>query len=322
MLARKFTDPRYSVAAWIELIKTRQQQVRKQAEADGIGLSETVIAARQDIQREDLRAFDNSVRSWLKTADEVKAKERKQLDLIIDNIGIIPIGASTYTATIDVWKAALVGFEAILNGKPQQVTEGAILLAISAWHIYPNLIVLAKQTKTIDFNDKLVPRSGALTIGMQWDAENRLLPGFQWSLTLSHLTFYGDPIEAIDEDNRRINTEELGWLIFGGVLALWHLPPQDAKTVAACIVKISTLLKDADQYLNPSAEELKRRPCSWLSSLTRLAQKLLHGGIEEVQDCEKWIRQGYRRLKRHRISRLSAMPQATVHCLAYAICMS
>ena len=88
--------------------------------------------------------------------------------LIVGNINVtVRGGSSTYTRIPDAWKQAMLGFEDLLGGTPQQISNGAILRALSAWHLYPNLIVLANKTVNVRFEDPLLLEQGVVTVGLQ-----------------------------------------------------------------------------------------------------------------------------------------------------------
>ncbi|EXJ59476.1 uncharacterized protein A1O5_12101 [Cladophialophora psammophila CBS 110553] len=167
LLARKFDDPKLSVALWVEIVAIRQKEVLATAQSTGFAMNETVVAAHQRILREDLATFDASVRAWLITADQVMVKKLKQLTLILDNLTTLPVsvGKDTYAKIINAWDGAIKGFEALLEGRPQNATDSSVLLALSSWHLYPDLIVLSSETKKVIFQDPLFPPSVAMTVG-------------------------------------------------------------------------------------------------------------------------------------------------------------
>lgn len=63
LLARKFSDPRISVALWVELVAKRKEEIRFAFENDEMMSEASMVAARQQISRTDLAKFDASVRS-------------------------------------------------------------------------------------------------------------------------------------------------------------------------------------------------------------------------------------------------------------------
>ena len=72
----------------------------------------------------------------------MKKKQQVQLTLICSNLDIpVSIKADTFESVIEGWKNALIGMENLLAGQSQRVQDGGILLALAAWHLYPNMIV-------------------------------------------------------------------------------------------------------------------------------------------------------------------------------------
>jgi hypothetical protein len=55
--------------------------------------------------------------------------------LILKNIPTpVSVGSTTYGKVVSAWTGAMTGFED-LKGMPQQISDSAILLALSAWHL-------------------------------------------------------------------------------------------------------------------------------------------------------------------------------------------
>jgi hypothetical protein len=168
MIARKADDPKVAIAIWDEIIAVRQAAIVKSAEANGI-IDSSVAAAKRRIPREDIAAFDASIRSWLGVADQVMLKSHKKLRLILDNLQMPEEQAGRlklYDKIINAWTAALQGFESLLAGQPQTVSDTSLLLALSAWHLYPSLIVLTASVQKVDFDDALIPASAIITVGL------------------------------------------------------------------------------------------------------------------------------------------------------------
>ena len=105
--------------------------------------------------------------------------------LILQNINVtMSSGSSTYIKVVEAWKQALSAFEDLLAGLPQQVLNGSVLAALSAWHLYPDLIALAHKTVNVKFEDILLPSQGVVTVSLQSSSPHE--KGIQWSLALSH----------------------------------------------------------------------------------------------------------------------------------------
>ena len=81
--------------------------------------------------------------------------------LIIKNIQLpFNDGESTYLKVIEAWQQAVSALEQLLCGRPQEISNRSILLAFSDWHLYPNLVVLGSETKTVQFSDHIMHPRG------------------------------------------------------------------------------------------------------------------------------------------------------------------
>ncbi|KAF4622802.1 hypothetical protein G7Y89_g14223 [Cudoniella acicularis] len=156
----------------------------------------TLMATRQQISRSQLSGWDASARAWLRTADEVKKLEQTQLMLVIDNLDI-PVNhdMKVYSSVMEVWKTALQSLERMVIGMPQSLhDDGAILLRLSAWHLYPDLLVFSglEEPKNISIKDPLI-KGGVLTIGLQmeWNDDSK-----------AFFTAIGDLFDRVNETDK------------------------------------------------------------------------------------------------------------------------
>lgn len=295
MLARQFDDAKISTAIWVEIVLERQLEIQAAIEKNHVVSMATIIAARQDISREELAIFDASARAWLCSADEAKASNQKKLMLILRNINIpVSGGSSTYSKVIEAWKHAMTGFEDLLNGMPQQVSNGAILRALSSWYLYPNLIVLVEQTVHVKFEDPLFPQQSVLTVGLQ-SFNPAHSEGIRWSLTLSHLRYYGDPIPVdSNENNSRVDIHQLHIIAFGSFLEAWGISPKDTVTAA---IWFRTLWNQLETSESTSIVPLVER-LPWLNTLVTTANKFLDSQGNDLETSQLLINYGRRRGQR------------------------
>lgn len=151
LLARTFDGPK-ATSVWAEFVLERQKEITKmvQSEMCSAALFAAANAARLDYSRDELRQWDASARAWLQSADTAMKKERVQMQLILKNLQIpVAQGETLYEGVMRAWRQAMIGLERIFCGEPQIVTDGAILLALSAWHLYPDLLVLSHETTRV-----------------------------------------------------------------------------------------------------------------------------------------------------------------------------
>jgi hypothetical protein len=180
LLARAW-DAKTATAIWVELVAARRNEIEEGLHNNHNISASSVVGACQDITRKDPALWDSSARAWLRRADKAKEWSQCQLSLVVKNINTpIPGGPSIYNKVIDVWKRSMLIVEQFLSGKPQEIADGSVFLALSAWHLYPDLIVLGAELTKIEFKDKLIPSTGVDTIGVERE-------GIQWSLILFHL---------------------------------------------------------------------------------------------------------------------------------------
>ena len=222
MLARIWSGPE-ATSLWVELVDRRRHEVKDINIGDSPSHLALRQAAQQDISRADLANWDASIRAWLQTADDVKQLQQTQLMIIINNLHLpVSSNMNVYHSVIESIKSALLSMEALLKGAAQRVQSGAFLLGLSAWHIYPDMIVHGSKIQEIKQNDLLVPVESIVTLGLQGDTETQ--SGVYWSLPLAHLRFYGDPIQrsrSTGYDASRVSADELVYIALGALFYGW-----------------------------------------------------------------------------------------------------
>lgn len=254
MLARMFSNVE-ATAIWMQLVDGRLKDLGKASETSqiqGIAALYAVDQGRQ-ILRDDLASWDASARAWLQTANEVKKREDTQLKLIVKNIPSIHSSGTTYSNVMENWILAMKTIQDLIQGVPQDVTNGSVILGLMPWHIYPDLNVFSPN-RHVKFNDRLVKPGGVITLGLEAKEKNCF--GVSWSVSLSHLRFYGDPVvieKRSGEDSDRITVEELRYITFGCVLGSWTQPALiDIEEAADCF---SALGDAIELYDNPTDEK-------------------------------------------------------------------
>ena len=109
----------------------------------------------------------------------------------------------------------------LILGRPQRISKGAILVGLSCWHIYPDLNVVGPLT-SVQFHDELVKEGGIITLGLQSATPGDI--GVRWSLSLSHLRYYGAPVTVSTSSGAnasRISMEELQMVALGSLFGAW-----------------------------------------------------------------------------------------------------
>ncbi|RSM18462.1 hypothetical protein CDV31_002597 [Fusarium ambrosium] len=193
MLAEIWDAPK-AVSIWVELVEKRRQDIAQRLEqGEQIHFGLASAAVQQEISRDQLAAWDASARAWIQTAKSVKNKQDTQLRVILRSVhyAVNAIDA-LYASVTDAWKLALETTENLILGMPQEAHNGAAILGLVAWHIYPDMHVYGTKNVVVPMNDELVAHGGVLSLvnSEPRQPNNR---GVSWSLCLSHLTFYGPP---------------------------------------------------------------------------------------------------------------------------------
>ncbi|OCL07602.1 hypothetical protein AOQ84DRAFT_408611 [Glonium stellatum] len=228
MLARHWSANE-AISIWVEVVAKRKIEIAASIESNDSVLFETYSAARQELTRSHLADWDSSARAWLESADEVYKVQNRQLRLILDNINLpVDTNLDPYQSVMAAWNSAMSTLENLIIGMPQRAQDAAALLALSAWHIYPDLLALGSCPTPIEMNDKLVEKGGTLTIGLTYESPDRE-EGISWALSLAHLRYYGDPTtlsKSLTQDGSRISFNELTIVALGS-LGTSGEPPKD-----------------------------------------------------------------------------------------------
>ncbi|KAK8014827.1 hypothetical protein PG990_008123 [Apiospora arundinis] len=290
MLVRTFDDPAKAVSVWVELVDDRKKEIMAYDARSSLSMAEMAAlnASSQQVTRDELRLWDASARAWLQTADSAMRKEHIQLNLILKNLSIpVIVGNSLYASVTKAWTQALVGIERLIAGEPQSVTNGAILLAISAWHLYPDLLVFSSETKPVEFSDPLMNPSGVLTVGItnSTDASTNK-EGIYWSVALSHYRHYGRPTKVVSKGDDRLTIDELYLVTLGGILKSWDEPRVNFERAAEWFVALWRCVHRAKPILPGPM---------WMEPLAEAASRFLDAKGESRKELKSLLDFGYRR---------------------------
>lgn len=296
MLARTWSGPE-ATAIWVELVAGRKKDIQENQDASQIQGMAAMVAAQQEISRADLAKWDASARAWLLCADEVQKVKLTQLRLTTRDCGLhVSSLGNTYSSVVEVWTVAMKTIQDLVLGMPQRITKGAVLVGLSAWHIYPDLNIVGPIAH-VKFRDKLVGAGGVVTIGLQ-SVSPKEHNGVQWSLSLSHLRYYGDPVSlsaTAGDASLRVTMRELHYVALGSLFAAWV--PYVSDNTSGCefllalrdAVKGSKeldpawlqLLWDASQQFLNLSEPLEKDNASSLMALGRRKGHIFFGWQEE-----------------------------------------
>ncbi|PWY92995.1 hypothetical protein BO94DRAFT_564195 [Aspergillus sclerotioniger CBS 115572] len=193
MLARIWS-PQEATAIWSELVTHRQAVIRSQTQ------SHEILAAAHEID-------GASLGSWDAITDQAQKKEQIQVQLISEAASDHASSPkpNCYDSVLFNLNRALTTLERLIKGEPQRITDGGILLGLTSWHLYPDLVIRQK--------DHLVKEGGI-------------------SLPLSSLRYYGTvQRERSTMHDSRISVEQLQALMLGASLG----SSEDSVTAAKII---------------------------------------------------------------------------------------
>ena len=242
ILARMW-DPAEATSIWAEIVKQRRDDIFRDFEEQNVANYGDVSAARNTLSRQQLSEWDASARAWLHAADRVKVVEQKRLMLILDNISEqVNSSNITYDSVLRAWQNSLQVFEALLNGVSQKAKSGEILLALSAWHLYPDLMVVKPHPKTLSQKDPLLTSCGILTVGLRRAEEEQ--EGISWSLPLAQLRHYGMPVSRKHSFNsqQRLTLEEFSQVFLGAFLHGWGDRGRETEDMVHWLCKLRRIL--------------------------------------------------------------------------------
>ena len=290
MLARAWSSSE-AIALWVELVAERKKDIIENSDPSQIHSMGARVAAQQDVSRADLAKWDASARAWLLSADEVKLRESIQFKLITKDCGMLVSSlGGTYESVIDVWTEAMSSLQRLILGVPQRISKGALLIGLSSWHIYPDMNIVGPTTH-VRFRDPLVGTGGVVTIGLQSrfpETDN----GVKWSLSLSHLRYYGEPVEVetiTGANSQRISMIELHLVALGSLLGSWGM-------VATSTVAGAEFFVALRECLNIETDSRMEARSAWLHLLWDVSKSFLDlsPGVEK-DNASSLIAYGRRR---------------------------
>lgn len=263
MLSRAW-DTKAATSIWVELVEERRRQIETQIRDNRIVHPHSMAAAREMIGRAELADWDASARSWLRRADLFMALNHTQFRLVVDNLAI-PYSStgSTFEKVTMAWIRSMEVVEKLLGNLPQQASDRAVLLAVSSWHLYPDLLVFQREAKKIPFKDALFPSAGILSLGLEYKGPSDNVA--QWSLALSHLRYYGDPVRVHSRDDlSRVRIDQFWLVVLGAVFRQWGVSNGNFDTAVGWF-------QDMHDILSSQGADARSPHLSWIVKLCSAA---------------------------------------------------
>ncbi|KAI3323143.1 hypothetical protein HD806DRAFT_102014 [Xylariaceae sp. AK1471] len=277
MLARMWSRSE-AVAIWAELVSERKKELEQTDVADPQYLT-ALNDSRIDITRDQLAHWDSSARAWLQSADEAMKIKQTQLMLVLNNVSLpVSTKPTLYRNVLQAWTSAMIATNSLIQGVPQSVEHASVLLGISSWHIYPDMVVLQSSQTPVRQADPLVKGGGVLTIGLNTErpSEN----GISWSLSLGHLRYYGGAVaseRSLITQGNRITVAQLIQLSIGSMTRHWALPEST----------IVQFLVDIWELIEPVAQTSADGTSYWIGHLAKAVKPLL---LQESLDTQVGFR--------------------------------
>lgn len=280
MLARVWSAAE-ATAIWEELIEHRKTELAATEFTDPSGIT-LLTASRIEVTRDQISRWDASARSWISVADTFKKKEQTQLMLLTSDLSI-PISESggVYGSVMSAWKHAMEIMEGVLNQTSQSIRNGAGLVGLASWHLYPNIYALEAVEKTVKFRDPLVPSGVLITIGAGYSSDGDGTSVY-WSLPLACLRYYGDPVptsSSMTVTSARLSMPECMYVALGSIFHTWGRFATDLDAACGIIIAFS-------ENVMVEAQPVKSKCMNWLQHLSEAAKQFLTS-----QDGQKkWFR--------------------------------
>ncbi|RYP47080.1 hypothetical protein DL768_006807 [Monosporascus sp. mg162] len=290
LLARVWSGPE-AIAIWAELVSERKKELSAIDQMDPL-YEQSQHISRISIPRHDLAEWDASARSWLQAGDRAMESKQKQLMLIVNNVDV-PVSTDPVLLqnVRGVWESSMVAIDKLIQGMAQSVESGAVLLGLTSWHIYPDILVLGKSPTPVQVKqrDALVSPGGILTVGLHIETSSH--HGVYWSLPLAHLRYYGGAVMAeksLDTQGNRIAILQLFQVAVGSLTRDW---PVDREQIGAFFGQLW-------EYVSSIAHKhTDCRTLYWLGSLAQAMEPLQDrcGDSLERKQCLQLMSYGSRR---------------------------
>lgn len=127
---------------------------------------------------------------------------------------------------------------------PQAVNNGAAMIGLTAWHLYPDMAIFGNKTVEVYMKDKLIATGGVLTLGFSHPPHG-MTPGIHWSLSLARLRHYGHPVSSVgllSSDPNRLSFRQLQVTTIGAILGHWRVSPMEISPWVEVLHKIGQVL--------------------------------------------------------------------------------
>lgn len=96
-----------------------------------------------------------------------KKSPAKQLGLIVDNVrGPVNREYGLFQSVMTAWTDGMTQMEGLASGISQRTHTGGVLLALPAWHLYPDMMAVVPCVTRVRQNDPMFASGGVMTVGL------------------------------------------------------------------------------------------------------------------------------------------------------------
>ncbi|KUI63327.1 hypothetical protein VM1G_11058 [Cytospora mali] len=270
MLARWWPASK-AIAILSELVETRKKQIQDQLDGSEPSHVAPLAASRQEITHKELAEWDASARAWISIANKAKATQHMNVEELLE-AGKFPVdnNPAVYTSVIRSWNTVMSTMNSLIQGMPHSVNDGAVLLAISAWHLYPDIEVFGPQAKYHASNDPLIQPGGRLTLGLE-DPNPESARGVYWSLHLARLK-----------------------CLFGSWAGKSFNPNLELKNAARLVIKIWDIVESSASE-DEDIRQFVTVTDSWMQIIVSAARILAEASVDELPRAKRLVLMGLRR---------------------------
>ncbi|KAL3444379.1 hypothetical protein BJX65DRAFT_297691 [Aspergillus insuetus] len=268
MLARIWSAHE-ATAIWAEIIDTRRQKIKDNAPENTI----------YDVEWSTIQNWDASACAWLQIADSSSHKmQQKQIELIANNLSIAiqtqvtPHGAcvsasgggNLYDSVMLNFCSALSTLDNLVLGKPQRILDGGVLLGLTSWHIYPDLVMLGPKTQDKPQLDSLVAAGAQLRYYRPIQRERSSLHDSKISFADLQALILGASVDSLDTLSTAAEIIRSLWLFsynayqdeLRDLASGWNMEPQTAaRRLSRCPAPVVPLIGAVDLLLSDDPDD-------------------------------------------------------------------
>ncbi|KAI1634652.1 hypothetical protein F4809DRAFT_617698 [Biscogniauxia mediterranea] len=297
-----------ATAIWVEIVTERKRRLEEKVTQDEYFDLRDAVTSKLELDKDQLANWDASARAWLAAANDapVTSSRQKAVRGLLNELNTsINSRQDVYSSVTEAWRTSLETLEKVVCGASYSIHDGAVILALLTWHLYPDIIVQGSTAREISQKDDLVNPGGIITIGLKnsMSGNSSETPGVHWSLSLAHLRYYGSnkpttrSLTNLPSGNSRFTFEEFVFVFLGAVIGQWN--QEERVSLESALEFINLVVTKFEETLS-SVPEIKscnhKFTWSWISVIQ--SAMALHGPVPLMQqDTRKLLFLGLRNFK-------------------------